>query len=178
MQSLTVVAAELLAGVLTHVLYFNRGEHHLAPSRHIQGYALLYAAGVVAAKRVQDVGIVQAFATVSTAFAWYLLGLYGSLLAYRLLFHPLNKFPGPIGARISNLYLSTRYSKGDAYLQIQGLHQKYGDYVRIGSSDLSIADPHAVSVIHGFGSKCTKTPWCLSLASLLMDILLLTMCCR
>ena len=99
----------------------------------------------------------EAVAQVSKIFFSYLAGLYTSLITYRSIFHPLNTFPGPFGARISNFWLSAHLKDGDAFRKTQQLHEKYGDFIRIGSSDLSITHPNAVSVIYGQNTTCTKT---------------------
>jgi cytochrome P450 family 628 len=39
------------------------------------------------------------------------------------------------------------------------IHEKYGDYVRVGPRDLSIIDVEAVPVVHGPTSKCRKGLW-------------------
>lgn len=89
----------------------------------------------------------------------FLASLYASLLAYRVLFSPLNRFPDPFGARISNFWLSSRLSKHNAFQKVLDLHSKYGDFLRIGSNDLSIVHPEAVKAIYGFGSPCRKAIW-------------------
>ena len=91
--------------------------------------------------------------------AFFLAGLYASLLLYRVVLSPLNRFPGPFGARISNLWFSSRLSKHDAFQKILYLHTKYGDFLRIGSNDLSIVHPEAVEAIYGLGSTCRKAAW-------------------
>ncbi|KAK1144084.1 hypothetical protein N8T08_005746 [Aspergillus melleus] len=42
---------------------------------------------------------------------------------------------------------------------VKFLHDQYGPIVRIGPTDLSIAHPSAVDIVHGFGTQCTKGPW-------------------
>ena len=151
-----VHTAAAVAGTLSHVCYFSKGEHHFYGAIYLQVFAATYLAAVVAlSQQGQPVG--EAFAQVTQTAFFYLAGLYTSLLAYRSLFHPLNKFPGPFGARISNFWLSAHLKDGNAYQTVQQLHEKYGDFVRVGSSDLSIIHPQAVSTIYGHGSKCTKS---------------------
>ena len=148
--------AAAVAGTLSHVCYFNKGEHHFYGAIYLQVFTATFLAAVIAlSQQGQPVG--EAFAQVTPIAFFYLAGLYISLLAYRSLFHPLNKFPGPFGARISNLWLSAHLKHSDAYRKVQQLHEKYGDFVRVGSSDLSITHPKAVSTIYGHGSKCTKS---------------------
>ena len=58
------------------------------------------------------------------AFAFYIIGLY----LYRLLFHPLAKFPGPKLAAISNWYefYWDVLQHGKFTEHIQDLHKQYG----------------------------------------------------
>jgi tryprostatin B 6-hydroxylase len=142
-------------GVATHLLYFNRGEHHLHPQRYIQAFALVSLAAAVLLSR-HDLELTQAIRTVGRLDLYFLTGLYASLLVYRQFLHPLNKFPGPWGTRISGLFLSISFRNADSAVQYRRLHQKYGDFVRVGSSDLSIIHPKAVAAIYGAGSPCIK----------------------
>ena len=96
---------------------------------------------------------------VSMLLASFLGGLYSSLLIYRLFFHPLRKFKGPIGAKISSLWFPLQLKDSDCHWKLQKYHERYGTFVRIGSSDLSIAHPRAVNIIYGPRSKCTKADW-------------------
>ena len=65
----------------------------------------------------------------------HLCGLFGSIFAYRLFFHPLRAFPGPSGARISKLWLLFQDIKSQyrTFLSFDELHRKYGKFVRIGA---------------------------------------------
>lgn len=44
----------------------------------------------------------------------------------------------------------------DAYMKVLNLHKKYGNFVRIGSSDLSTIHPKATYAIYRPGSECTR----------------------
>ena len=90
---------------------------------------------------------------------YFLFGLFSSLSVYRMFISPLRRFPGPVGARISNLWLSAQLWKLDSHKKPMTLHEKYGDYVCIGSCDLSIADPKALEIIYGPLSQCIKADW-------------------
>jgi hypothetical protein len=64
-----------------------------------------------------------------------------SILTYRAFFHRLSRFPGPFRARLSNLYATKLANKDEhMYLEVQELHRRYGDIVRIGSSVLRWCD--------------------------------------
>lgn len=149
----------VLAGLASHVGYFRRGEHHLYASLYVEAFALTVAAafGFLVYGQGDDVRL--ASSQVSCLAAAYLCGLYGSLLVYRILLHPLNKFPGPVGYRMSSVRLSSQLFKRDAFRHFQNLHNRYGPFVRVGPSELSIAHPEGVNVIYGQGSKCTKAAW-------------------
>ena len=67
--------------------------------------------------------------------------------------------PGPFGARFSTVYLSTKLGKLDLYKKLIKLHAENGEFVRMGSSDLSITNPKAPALIYGPGSKCSKPSW-------------------
>ncbi|KXX75266.1 Tryprostatin B 6-hydroxylase [Madurella mycetomatis] len=45
------------------------------------------------------------------------------------------------------------------YKTLQELHRQHGNFVRIGTGELSITHPHAVRDIFGADSKCLKSPW-------------------
>lgn len=147
--------AAAAAGAVSHILYFNRGEHHLFGVIYLQTFATAFLTAVLLFYQ-QGEALGKAFAQITPIAFFYLAGLYTSLITYRSLLHPLNKFPGPFGARISNFWLSAQLKDGDAFQKIQKLHENYGDFVRVGSSDLSITHPKAVTAIYGPNSKCSK----------------------
>jgi hypothetical protein len=146
------------AGIATHMLYFHRGEHHMYGVRYLQAYTVLSVSAILILTKSYE----QPLSTVLILIGpMFLSGLVISLLAYRLFISPLSAFPGPNISRISNLWLSFGVvgKSSHLHIRIQELHAKYGDFVRIGSNDLSIVDPKAVQIIYGNGSKCTKSSW-------------------
>ncbi|KAK7700182.1 hypothetical protein SLS57_012180 [Botryosphaeria dothidea] len=151
--------AAALAGVVSHVAYFNRFEHHLYAIRYMQLFTLTYATGVFLLTRLGEQPLLAAAASMAILSASCLTGLYSSLLFYRAFLHPLNRFPGPFTARLTSLWLPFHVGDSEAYKTVQRLHQQHGAFVRVGSNELSIAHPDAVPLIYGFGSKCTKAPW-------------------
>jgi cytochrome P450 len=87
---------------------------------------------------------------------YYLAGIFTSLIAYRLLFHPLRKFPGPIDLKISALSLVWRVRHYDANQRVQDLHKKYGNFVRIGPSAISVVHPSIMKIVHSADSRFSK----------------------
>ncbi|KAH8424225.1 cytochrome P450 [Aspergillus melleus] len=128
-------------GILSHILFVGVATAGVLGMRYLSSPA---------------VDFVDAVRITTHLLASYLAGLYGSLAVYRLWMHPLGGFPGPRAARLS-IYMVGR--SGHACHTLLDLHAQYGPYVRTGSSDLSMIDPHAVEAIYGTGSPCTKAPW-------------------
>jgi tryprostatin B 6-hydroxylase len=146
----------IAAGVSTHLLYFVRGEHHLYGTKYIQIFVTFCIVAVVFV-RLGQASWGSSLIEVSLLSGCYLGGLYASLLVYRAFFHPLKNFPGPFGHKLGNLWFSVQLGKADAYKKVLNLHEKYGSFVRVGSSDLSITHPKAVSIIYGSGTKCGRS---------------------
>jgi tryprostatin B 6-hydroxylase len=147
-----------VAGALCYVGYFHRGEHHLHGVAYIQAHtvaffglaALLYRLGFHLAEAVLQTCVYDVL---------FLVGLYASLLVYRVFLNPLNVFPGPWTARITSFDMTFRIRKGQMYKTLQELHRQHGYFVRIGTGELSITHPHAVQDIFGADSVCEKSPW-------------------
>ncbi|KAF7973257.1 hypothetical protein HWV62_15681 [Athelia sp. TMB] len=90
-------------------------------------------------------------ATVGT-FGIFYVSILAWTVAYRLSpWHPLAQFPGPKVCRVSKAVLAWQAYKGDLHRYVRGLHEAYGDMVRIGwynrvtpgtpTSLVSIRDP-------------------------------------
>ncbi|PYH73327.1 cytochrome P450 [Aspergillus vadensis CBS 113365] len=157
MVSTTLTAA--LAGVFSHLTYFRRGEHQLHGTTYTQVFVVLYATAVAYLHVSWGTAWREALVTVSLHAASYLLGTFSSLLLYRLVFHPLGSFPGPWLARVSDLWLVSQMKNNNKHVKLVELHERYGPYVRIGPSTLSVIDPKAVNIIHGPASRCLKSGW-------------------
>lgn len=128
---------------------------------YLRIYGLIYLAGVLAICRLGHAGSYRAAVTTMMVYSlYYFAGLYASLLVYRGFLNPLNKFPGRPIARFTSLWMTSQCaSNSDAYKQMDALHRKYGDFVRVGSHDLSTTHPDAVQALYGAGSKCVKGQW-------------------
>ncbi|KAI1633765.1 putative cytochrome P450 monooxygenase [Biscogniauxia mediterranea] len=137
-----VAPLAVASGVALHLLYFNRGEHHII---------------VVGTLTVAyDVALKSSLAIVSLCTGYVSVGLFSSLLCYRLFWHPLRDFPGPLGARISSLWFTLQNIKAENHRVCLDLYNRYGPLVRIGSSELMIVHPKAVPAIYGTQSVCSK----------------------
>lgn len=171
--------AAAVLGVVSHIGYFNRSEHHLHGTRYLQLFLLTYATTVFVLARTASPtsfdfhALLPAARSATALAASFLAGLYTSLLTYRLTpLHPLHRFPGPVLARATSLWLpfnvwhkftpshsSTTHTIPQAFKTLSALHATHGPYVRVGTAELSIADPSAVPLIYGGTSTCSKAPW-------------------
>ncbi|KAI1120459.1 cytochrome P450 [Nemania abortiva] len=77
-------------------------------------------------------------------------------LAYNAFLHPLNKFPGPFPARLSDAYNGYHAFKRRLYLTTWQNHLKYGSVVRQGRNKLVFSSVTALQDI--YKSDCTTKP--------------------
>ncbi|KAF4832352.1 Cytochrome P450 monooxygenase BOA3 [Colletotrichum tropicale] len=68
---------------------------------------------------------------------------------YNLYLHPLSRFPGPYSGRAQDLWISRQWISGNWPWEVEALHAKYGDIVRIGPNELSCAHPQSMEDIYG-----------------------------
>jgi hypothetical protein len=132
-DALPVVAG--LTGISFHALLYRHGEWDTKAPAVVINYAIVSAILV----SVEYLGILEKIDFPVTPnwslrlIAYHVLGVYSSILIYRGALHRLNDFPGPFLARLSNFYITFLSAKNfRLYEETQKLHQKYGDYVRIG----------------------------------------------
>lgn len=81
-----------------------------------------------------------------------------TLALYRLYFHPLSYYPGPLLARLTpfpDLYHAYR---GDKHIHFLHLHATYGPLVCFSPNSLAINDPAALKAIYGHGANVQKSP--------------------
>ncbi|OGE47023.1 hypothetical protein PENARI_c074G06439 [Penicillium arizonense] len=150
------------SGITLHHLFYRLSEWDTRSLSLLTSYIFVFAAGSVSIWFLNSqTKAVIPFSPNAFQKLWlyHILGVYSSMLAYRGFFHRLGKFPGPFFARFSNFYLTMMSSKLHLYKEIDRHHETYGDYVRTGPTELSIADPAAVQSIYGTQSKTTKGPW-------------------
>ncbi|SCV72156.1 BQ2448_4850 [Microbotryum intermedium] len=69
----------------------------------------------------------------------------------------LAKYPGPVLAKFSRLWLALKSRFGVRSLSVHELHMKHGKFVRIGPNEVSIADPTALPIVYGHGTGSLKS---------------------
>ncbi|KAI1017281.1 hypothetical protein LB505_002027 [Fusarium chuoi] len=165
------IGTGLLSGILAHVLIFRKGEWDLYTIKILQGLLIVFGLLALSFKRLgtTEAGSPYSFleSTIASIYmvSFMLTGAFSSIFLYRIsFFHRLYKFPGPFRAKVSNFYLTKRsVASFQLYREIQDLHRKYGDIVRVGKwqrpSALSILDAQVFHAIHSNNSPCSKGPW-------------------
>ncbi|KAF3764058.1 cytochrome P450, partial [Cryphonectria parasitica EP155] len=149
--------ASALAGLLSHNLIFIRDEHHLRAPKYVQLGCLLFFVGLALRARY---GEGHALKETSLAAASFLSALFASMTVYRLAFHPLRSFPGPLMWRISKLWHVFRVAPSQQnYLLLDKLYHEYGPFVRTGPGELTVFHPQVFEAIGGTGTTCIKAPW-------------------
>lgn len=124
-------------GVALHLTVFRHGEWDLHTPHLLALTAVIDCIAAFALSRLpgRDLAtILRSLWTSSTLLAVCVGGIFSSMLIYRASFHRLNRFPGPFLARLSNFYVtSLSVKKFHLFEEIQELHGKYGDIVRVGT---------------------------------------------
>jgi tryprostatin B 6-hydroxylase len=127
---LAVVAAAF--GVLSHLTYFIHGEHLTNIPKILPAVLFSQCTTVFFLNFFGRFPALAAVRLVLYATWAYLLGLWTSMIIYRIFFHPLRSWPGPFMARITQFHRVYSVRKLDQFRYLQELHQKYGDFVRVG----------------------------------------------
>ncbi|KAL1617437.1 hypothetical protein SLS56_010980 [Neofusicoccum ribis] len=93
----------------------------------------------------------RATSDLAASTAIFALSLTTSIVVYRAFFHRLNRFPGPFAARVSRLHsVYKSIKKLQFHRELQQLHEKHGDVVRIGMSELSRYNANIQSIVDVF----------------------------
>ncbi|EGE07898.1 cytochrome P450 monooxygenase [Trichophyton equinum CBS 127.97] len=156
----TVLGLAAAAGLLSHWQLFLRGEWE----RHTPAVAAVYslaAAGLLAAFwLLQRLPLLDSLWALAVLAAVYALSLFASISIYRLCFHSLKQFPGPVAAKLSGFWsVACALPQFKFHEAVQTLHAEHGDFVRIRPREISVNNAAAVRDIHGYGSVCLKGPF-------------------
>ncbi|KAK8025904.1 hypothetical protein PG990_003727 [Apiospora arundinis] len=94
---------------------------------------------------------------VSSAFN---VGIFVSIGIYRLFFHRLRRFPGPMPAKLTKFFSASLAAKTVQYHKdVARMHDEYGDFIRTGPRELCVVRSSAVPLIYGPTTKCRKATW-------------------
>ena len=149
-----------LGGVLSHLLYFIRGEVFYGGPQVLRVYITLFLILVVIECKISGSGAYHSFLAASYITAVYISSLFSSIVVYRVFFHRLKNFPGPKLARVTKFQLAWETSFTlDQCLYFEELRKKYGDFVRTGPNEVTIFTPDAIDEVYGVKTKCIKASW-------------------
>lgn len=148
----------IAAGIGAHLAYFNHGRHVKRVPRYAAATAIILCLAFWQLLLPGPKGPSFLRPALSAALS-FLLGIYSSLIFYRLFLNPLNIFPGPKLARVADFWQTYRSRHKDWHEQSLALTRQYGPFVRIGSSTLLVTDPDYVQAIYSSQSKCTRGEW-------------------
>ena len=125
-----------LSGISLHHLLFRHGEWDTKSWNIVLSYlcaTLIGGAYLLHSPITRNGSVVISAFDVFLFIGYHFLGIVGCILVHRGLFHRLSRFPGPLGARLSTLYLTIQTCKRmKIHQDVHRLHQQYGDYVRVG----------------------------------------------
>ncbi|KGO40744.1 Cytochrome P450 [Penicillium expansum] len=157
----TLLALAGFSGLTAHVLLYRRGEWDLKAPRLVISYIFLFISATFLERYKQnDLPPAGPSHLAAKLIGCHILGIYTSMLFYRAFLHRLSRFPGPFLAKLSNFYVTALSArKLHLYEETEKLHELYGDYVRLGPTELSITDPRAVKAIYSSSAKVSKGPW-------------------
>lgn len=122
------------AGVLIHHSIFIHGEWHLHATKLIELHAVAYVGFILLEAFRRNLSWLAASAFSTQIFGAYGLCLVASICIYRLLFHRLREFPGPVLASVSKFWHVAQCLDSRNHILLEELHQEYGDFVRIGTT--------------------------------------------
>jgi hypothetical protein len=122
----------LILGSTVHVLLFSRNEWDLHSLWIFLSFCMVTVCTCASLVLASEQSLCKAILETNILSSCFLAGLFSSMMAYRLIYHPLRSFPGPFCARITAFWL-TKESIPDLkfYKKLCGLHDRYGDFVRI-----------------------------------------------
>lgn len=97
-------------------------------------YAVVWIWLVTAFMKAFDMAVHIAILKASFAGASFLAALGVSMVVYRLLFHRVRQFPGPLWAKISRfpVIFDVQKSGMKYHQELEKLHRQHGDFVRVG----------------------------------------------
>lgn len=149
MQQQTKLCIAAAGGILSHLLIFIRNEHHIrAPQifRFFLLFSLFLFLGEARIWALSDPGpAARASALIVLSYS---ASLFTSIAIYRIFFHQLRKFPGPIGARVSKFWHVGKLLSQPNFKVLDELHQQYGDFVRTGRYRSTIIDTETMLMNH------------------------------
>ncbi|CAK5265219.1 unnamed protein product [Mycena citricolor] len=139
-------AASALMGVVNH-FHFRRYE---PTNAHRPALAILLQPPLALFLLSLKTSAALTWTALGCMYAGFICALLSSITLYRVSpWHPLSAVPGPVGYKISKLWILRDVARGDMHRVVRRMHEKYGPVVRTGPNEVSIAHVDAVKPVLG-----------------------------
>jgi hypothetical protein len=166
--------ASILAGVLFHFQVARpEVEFERSMVQFIRLCSLLSGVDFLASVLLVHRSVLVAAFRLCAALGGFTIGLTTSLVVYRFFLHRCRRFPGPVLAKLTRFHAAYLNAQEEQFYEKLGdMHQKYGDFVRVGKAglsciairllklpgprEISILDPAAIPILYGPGTECRK----------------------
>ena len=129
---LVEISIAAAGGLASHLCFFIYGEHHMKAPLMFRLHVVLFAALVYVEIVTKHQDVFPGTKQACEVFAVYTLSLLTSIFIYRRYCHRLRHFPGPFMASITKLWQTKKTLDSQNHILLDGLHKKYGDFVRTG----------------------------------------------
>jgi hypothetical protein len=133
--------AAFALGIVAHNLLFKYIELDIYLPHFFAISILTKSALTYAHIHFENVSVIESILKVSAETACFTVGVFLSMVIYRLFFHRIRRFPGPFWAKVSKIYAMRLAAKNVQYnVELEKLHEQYGDFIRTGifQSDLLV----------------------------------------
>ena len=156
MQLPTKLCIAAATGILSHHLIFIRNEHHILAPQIFRFFLFLSFVLVIGEAKIWELSdSAQAVKASALILISYSASLFASIVIYRILFHPLRKFPGPLGARVSKFWHVGKLLGQPNFKVLHELHQQYGGFVRTGVHHTIVVNSKKCEIVD---RRCLQDP--------------------
>lgn len=122
-----------VAGLTAHLGYFIHGERHEEAADVIALSTITSTLMFLVQLLYLQQGFMVSVYSTAAILAAFASALWTSMVVYRLFFHRLRHFPGPVGARVSKFWHSYHVlPRMDSFRWLDRMYHEYGDFVRTG----------------------------------------------
>ena len=128
----TWILGAVVAALVAHHAIFRHGEWHLHGVKIVLAHGSLALSVAALQNRIFDYSLPDTILRTVALTIWYTTSLFTSIFVYRLLFHPLRKFPGPFTAKFTKFWHVWKCRDARNHRVMVEMHDKYGEFVRTG----------------------------------------------
>lgn len=127
--------APFILGLGVHLCVFIRNEWHRSiPAVVLAHFSFFVLISANETRHTESLS--PAVQAVTLYFVLYIFGLFLSIAVYRIRYHPLQAFPGPVLARLSKFWHVYQCRSSQNHLLLESLRKEYGEIVRTGKISL------------------------------------------